>query len=168
MGRLGDVADILTLGLVAAGGYLAYKAWKGSGIEEIIAELPQVYEIDLGGRVLPDIRLPTPIVPEWYEEAVPLEPGVTWWEMRETRKQPYIGIPGPALRDPSIPSIVDRIADVIQFTPLPPPPDYPAGELPIGIPGPALRDRDRPSIVDRILDIVKEPEAPRPWLQVRR
>jgi hypothetical protein len=29
MGRLGDVADILTAGLVLGGGYLAYRAWKG-------------------------------------------------------------------------------------------------------------------------------------------
>ena len=29
MGRLGDISDLLTLGLVAGGGYLAYRALKG-------------------------------------------------------------------------------------------------------------------------------------------
>ena len=29
MGRLGDMADILTAGLLLGGGYLAYRAWKG-------------------------------------------------------------------------------------------------------------------------------------------
>ena len=166
MGRLGDVADILTLGLVAGGGYLIYRAWKGAE-----AALPEIYELELpGGLTIPDIRAREPVVPEWFEPLIaPEEPEALaeWWEMREQRP---IGIPGPALRDPSIPSIVDRIADVISFTPLPEPPDYAAGELPIGIPGPAMRDQDRPSIVDRIRDVVvpKEPEAPRPWLQVRR
>jgi len=172
MGRLGDVADILTLGILGVGGYLLYRAWKGveadvEGILDVIPGLPPEIPhipgtIKIPGTVVdvPDITTIIEIITEPFPEV-----GVPWWEMRETRP---IGIPGPALRDPSIPSIVDRIADVIQFTPLPPPPDYPAGEIPIGIPGPALRDRDRPSIVDRVLDLVVEPEAQRPWLQVRR
>ena len=109
MGRLGDIADIATVGLIAVGGYLIYRAWKG-----VEAAIPEVYPLELpGGITIPDIRLKEPIVPTWFE------PYITPPDFAAGEEP--IGIPGPALRDPDVPSIVDRILRIREPSPEPEP-----------------------------------------------
>lgn len=63
MGRLGDIADIATVGLLAVGGYLLYQAVTGFKLPELKIELPELTLPELTLPELPGLPKP-PVIQE--------------------------------------------------------------------------------------------------------